>query len=103
MERTIYVDVNVFVYWLGGHPEFGTVAYRWVKEIEKDSHGRFLTSCLTLYELPVILAGLTGRSLKDKEFVEALVNPVISLLGLSITLTTADVVTAVELVEELRL
>ncbi len=29
----IYVDVNVFIYWLGGHHLFGETSYKWVKEI----------------------------------------------------------------------
>ena len=29
-----YVDVNVFVYWLGNHPKYGQAALEWVKKME---------------------------------------------------------------------
>ena len=34
VENKIYVDINVFVYWLGGHPKLGKTAYKWIREIE---------------------------------------------------------------------
>ena len=61
-----YVDVNIFVYWLGKHPTLGELAYKWVKEIENSLQVKYITSSLTLYEVLVIMAGLTGKSLKDK-------------------------------------
>ena len=53
-----YVDVNVFAYWLGAHPEFGTRAREWVESINEAKHGEYITSTLTLYELAVIMAML---------------------------------------------
>lgn len=81
---TKYVDVNVFVYWLGHHPEFGDVAYKWVKKIEESTYEGFLTSSLTVYEALIILAGLTSKNLKDRGFVKSIIDAVISLKGLRI-------------------
>ena len=39
MEPEGYVDVNVFVYWLGGHPVFGEAALEWVRRVESASRG----------------------------------------------------------------
>ncbi|MEM0482293.1 MAG: hypothetical protein QXM16_05355 [Nitrososphaerota archaeon] len=33
----VYVDTNIFVYWLGNHPTHGRTSYEWVKKIEKAS------------------------------------------------------------------
>ena len=27
-----YIDVNVFVYWLGNHPKYGQEAVNWIKK-----------------------------------------------------------------------
>ena len=35
VEGSIYVDANIFVYWLGKHSVFGEVAYEWIKKIER--------------------------------------------------------------------
>ena len=80
-----YVDVNVFVYWLGGHPLFGSRAYEWIRKVEKAKRGEYVTSTLTVYEVLVIIAGLTGRSLSDRGFVERVVEAIISLKGLMLT------------------
>ncbi|MGC8948857.1 MAG: type II toxin-antitoxin system VapC family toxin, partial [Thermoprotei archaeon] len=49
----------------------------------------------------VIMAGLTGRNLKDKELVEEIVNPITSLPGLIVSpLTSEDVSKAVSLMRE---
>ena len=80
-----YVDVNVFVYWLGGHPLFGSRAYEWIRKVEKAKRGEYVTSTLTVYEVLVIIAGLTGRSLGDRGFVERVVEAIISLKGLMLT------------------
>jgi len=79
-----YVDINIFVYWLGKHPTFGEVAYEWIKKIEKSPRRRYVTSSLTLYEALVIIAGLTGKSLKDRILMEGVINPVTNLKGLVI-------------------
>jgi len=79
-----YVDVNVFVYWLGGHPEFGGRAREWVRRMESGRWGAFMTSALTLYELVVMLAGLSGVSLRDSGFVRTIIEAVSSLSGLEV-------------------
>ena len=61
-----YVDVNVFIYWLGGHPRYGETAKKWVKRMEEEKG--FITSTLTLYEGLIIMSGLTGKSLSNREF-----------------------------------
>lgn len=80
-----YVDVNVFVYWLGGHPLFGSRAYEWIRKVEKAKRGEYVTSTLTVYEVLVIIAGLTGRSLSDRGFVERIVEAIRGLRGLMLT------------------
>lgn len=92
-----YVDVNVFVYWLSAHPIFGESARRWVNEIEKAKAGEYITSTLTIYEALVILAGLTGRSLKDEGYVGVVIEAITGLSKLAIEpLTLDDIVRAVE-------
>lgn len=84
VENEAYVDVNVFIYWLGAHPEYGDRARGWVKKIES-SRGGYSTSALTLYEVPVILSGLTGGNLKDGCLISRVIESFTSLVGLSIT------------------
>lgn len=86
----IYVDVNVFVYWLGGHHLFGETSYKWVKEIERSVRGKYITSTLTIYQLLIIIAGLTGKNLKDKGLVESLIDSITGLLGLQIVPLTVE-------------
>jgi predicted nucleic acid-binding protein len=96
-----YVDINIFIYWLGNHPTFGKPAYKWVKKIEDAPRGKYVTSSLTLYQTLVIIAGLTGRNLKDKPLVEEIINSITSLPSLVITpLTTEDIAKAVSLMKE---
>ena len=96
-----YVDINVFIYWLGNHPSFGEVAYQWIKKIENAPHGKYVTSSLTLYETMVIIAGLTGRSLRDGSLVEGVINPITNLKGLMIDqLRLEDLLQAVDLMKE---
>ncbi len=97
-----YVDVNVFIYWLCGHPSFGKRAKDWIKRIEKE--GNFVTSALTIYETLVIAAGLTERSLKDKELVRTVVNSLTGLRGLKIEpLVEEDFTEAVKLMNDFGL
>ena len=99
-----YVDINVFVYWLGSHPSLGKTAYEWIKKIEDAPRGRYVTSTLTLYETLVIIAGLTGRSLKHIPLVEDVIGSITSLKGLMIDqLRTADFFQAVDLMKEYSL
>ena len=96
-----YLDVNVFVYWLGAHPVFGGKAKSWIERAEGSPRGSYVTSSLTVYELLVVLAGLTDRSLADREFVGEVIGAATSLPGLSvIPLAEEDHVEAVELMDE---
>lgn len=101
---TIYVDVNIFIYWLGGHPEFGEAAYRWIKKIEGSPSGKFATSSLTLYETLVIIAGLVGGSLKDAVLTEMVVDSLSKIQGLKLEpLKSEDFVRALDLMKEYKL
>src|SRR3972149_10393692 len=84
VETTRYVDVNIFVYWLGKHPKFGESAYRWVQKIENSTRKEYVTSSLTIYEALVIIAGLAGRNLKDHAFVEEVINSLTRMRGLTV-------------------
>ncbi len=101
VDKPKYVDVNVFIYWLGGHPVYGEKSYKWVKKIEKASPREYLTSSLTIYETLIILAGLTGRNLKNIGFVEDIVEAFTRLKGLTIEpLRSGDMVQAIELMRK---
>lgn len=84
VDKVSYVDVNTFVCWLGNHPSFGEAAYKWIKKVENAPRGEYVTSSLTLYEALTIIAGLTGKNLKDKQLVEGVVSSMTSLKGLLI-------------------
>ena len=104
VEAEIYVDINVFVYWLGGHPSLGETAYRWVKKIEEGPRGKYVTSSLTVYETLVIIAGLTDRSLKDGLFVDRVSDSMTNLKGLVIVpLIPEDYVQASDLMRKYEL
>lgn len=93
-----YVDVNIFVYWLAAHPNFGENSKKWINEMERARAGEYITSTLTVYETLVILAGLAGRNLRNRDFVETIVEAVTGLHGLSLEpLTPGDMARAVEL------
>lgn len=48
-----YIDVNVFVYWLTGDPDFGETATRIIRGIELGE--KAFTSALTLWQLHILL------------------------------------------------
>ncbi len=99
-----YIDVNVFVYWLGRHPEYGERSREWIRRIENGSRGEYITSALTLHELAVVLSGLAAATLKDPELIWAIVNAVTALPGLEIVpLEKSDHLKAVKLMKEYRL
>lgn len=99
-----YVDVNIFVYWLGKHPIFGENAYSWIQKIENSSPKEYVTSSLTVYETLVVLAGLTSKNLKDKAFVQQVTNSLTQLKGLTIEpLKPEDLTNAAELMNSNKL
>jgi predicted nucleic acid-binding protein len=99
-----YVDINIFVYWLGNHPKFGETAYKWIKKIENSSRGEYVTSSLTIYETLVIIAGLTGKNLKDETFTEKVVNSITHIKGLTIEpLKPEDFTKALDLMNDCKL
>ena len=99
-----YVDVNVFIYWLGNHPKYGQVALDWIKKMETSPRGEYVTSALTLYETLVIISGLTGKNLKDMNFVQQVINPLNSIKGLVIeSLRSEDFKKAADLMNEFNL
>jgi predicted nucleic acid-binding protein len=104
VDSSRYVDINIFVYWLGNHPKFGETAYNWIKKIENSPRGEYITSSLTLYETLVIIAGLAGKSLKDKAFVEEVVTSITHIKGLRIEpLKPEDFTKAADLMKEYNL
>ena len=84
VEVTSYVDVNVFVYWLGNHPLYGEPAYNWIKKMENADRGRYLTSTLTIYQTLVIMAGLSHTTLKNPPLLTEVITSLTSLPGLII-------------------
>jgi len=79
-----YIDVNVFVYWLGGHPSNGAEAQRWIKMVESSVGARYVTSALSVYQVLVVMAGLTGMTLRDAGFVGKVHAAITGLPGLQI-------------------
>ena len=101
MVATKYLDVNIFVYWLGKHPKFGETAYKWIKKVENAFRREYVTSSLTIYETLIIVGGLTGRNLRDEKFVEEVITAITSLRGLVVEpLTGDDVIQALRLMEK---
>ena len=104
VDRSRYVDVNIFICWLGNHPKFGETAYKWIKKIENSPRGEYVTSSLAIYETLVIIAGLTGKNLKDKSFVEEVVNSITHIKGLAIEpLKPEDFAQALDLMNDCKL
>ncbi|AEM39057.1 PilT protein domain protein [Pyrolobus fumarii 1A] len=99
-----YVDVNVFVYWLGGHPEYGQRALEWIREIEKAPNGAYITASLTVFELVVIMSRLTGARLGDTHLITTILEALGSLKGLKIVETLySDYVEALNLMKTYKL
>ena len=88
-----YVDVNVFVYWLAGEGEFLERAKQWIKKIENSEKNEYITSALSLYKLIVIMAGVHRKTLKNKKFVQDILEPILYLnnLGLKIVPLTSRI------------
>lgn len=101
VDKANYIDANIFVYWLGNHPSLGKNAYKWIKKVENAPRGEYVTSSLTLYEVLIIIAGLTGRSLNDKQLVEGVINSITGLKGLLIEpLKPEDFIQAIDSMED---
>jgi predicted nucleic acid-binding protein len=99
-----YIDTNIFIYWLGNHPTFGIKAYQWIKKVEEAPRGKYVTSSLTIYQTLVIMAGLTGKNLKDQKLAEEITRSTIGLPGLTIIpLTQKDMTQATSLMREYEL
>lgn len=77
MAARAYVDVNVFVYWLLGDPEFGPRALEWIRRVEEEPR-MYMTSTYALWETAVVVARLSGGSLRDPGFVEGVLEAVSS-------------------------
>ena len=104
MDQTRYIDVNVFVYWLGKHPKFGESAHKWINKIENSPRGAYVTSSLTIYETLVVVAGLSGKNLKDKTFVDGVIDPLMHIKGLTIEpLKPEDFIEAKNLMNDCKL
>ena len=72
--------------------------------MEISPRGEFVTSALTFYETIVIISGLTGRNLKDKNFVQQVINALTGLKGLAIeSLRSEDFKKAADLINEFKL
>jgi predicted nucleic acid-binding protein len=96
-----YVDVNVFVYWLGAHPVYGKIAHHWIRRIEESPRGKYITSSLTLYQVAIIMAGLTGTNLRDEKLIRRIMDSIINLPGLAVVpLTLEDALEAVGFMEK---
>ncbi len=89
MDPEAYLDVNVFVYWLGGHPSYGAQAHRWIKTVENSVGMKYATSALSLYQVLVVMAGLAGETMKDAGFVEKVQEAITGLRGLQIVPLTS--------------
>ena len=63
-----YVDVNVFVYWLGDDPVFGDEATGIIEQIEKGE--RAATSSLTPWLTHVALVTAGARNYSEEKLVE---------------------------------
>jgi len=95
-----YLDVNVFVYWLGGHPTHGADAHRWIKTVENSVGMMYATSTLSLYQILVVMASLTGTTLRDAGFVEKVHAAITGLPGLRmVPLTSSHFSRALDLMQ----
>ncbi len=104
VDPTRYIDVNIFVYWLGNHPNYAQTAKNWIQKLEESQRGKYITSSLTLYETTVILAGLTGKNLKDKTFITQIITPITAFKSLTIEpLKSEDYKKAVEIMDKWEL
>jgi predicted nucleic acid-binding protein len=89
VDTEAYLDVNVFVYWLGGHPTYGAKALRWMNTVENSAGARYATSALSLYQVLVVMAGLAGETMKDAGFVAKVQEAIMGLPGLRIVPLTS--------------
>jgi uncharacterized protein len=76
-----YLDVNILIYWIMKHPEFGEKALNWIIQAE-DSPGAYITSALSIYESAFIIAGLHGKTLNDQSLMEEITSSFSDLKGI---------------------
>ena len=69
MAEKNYIDVNILIYWIMEHPEYGEKALDWIIEAET-SPDTYITSALSIYESAIIIAGLHGKTLKNQTLME---------------------------------
>ena len=99
-----YIDVNIFVYWLTSHPKFGEMAHQWIKNIEENDGAQYVTSSLSIYETLVVIAGLTGKNLKEKNLMSEIIKAITGIKGLVIEpLKPEDFTMAVDLMNDYNL
>ncbi len=104
MGQTRYIDVNVFVYWLGKHPKFGELAREWINKIENSPVGTYVTSSLTIYETLAVIAGFSGKTMKNASFVEEVVYSLMHIKGLTFEpLEPEDFIEAKNLMNDCKL
>ncbi len=104
VDQPTYIDINIFVYWLGNHPKFGETSHKWIKEIENSQRGKYATSSLAVYETLVIIAGLSGKTLRDKSFTQEIINSMTKIRNLLIEpLKLEDFTKAMDLMKEYAL
>ena len=104
VDPTRYIDVSIFVYWLGNHPNYAQTSKTWIQKVEEAPRGKYFTSSLTLYETTVILAGLAGRNLKDKTFITQVITPITAIKSLTIEpLKSEDFKKAAEIMDRRQL
>ncbi len=71
-------------------PTFGQKAYDWTKKVEQSSLGSYVTASPSIYEVMVILAGLTNKKLKNNEFTRRIIEAITNLRGLMIEAVTHE-------------
>ncbi|MEM1553810.1 MAG: type II toxin-antitoxin system VapC family toxin [Thermoproteota archaeon] len=83
---------------------WGKTAYRWIEKIENSPKDSYLTSILTLYQTMVIMAGLTGNTLKNTDLVKNVIDSITGLQGLKVVpLALRDLIEARILMEKYEL
>jgi len=94
---SLYIGLENILHW-------GKTAYRWIEKIENSPKDSYLTSILTLYQTMVIMAGLTGNTLKNTDLVKNVIDSITGLQGLKVVpLALRDLIEARILMEKYEL